>query len=65
MKIPKFIKRKERIYKFVKKYENFALYENVNTKIKTCFDFHDLGLIKDKSYVKEGQINHPERVSYF
>lgn len=59
MKIPKYIIRKGR------KYNNFILYKNVSTGVKTCFDFHDLGMIEDRSEVKEGMIDHPERVSFF
>lgn len=65
MKIPKFIKRKGRIYKFIKKYENFVLYENIMTKTKTCFSLFDLNLLEDKSYIIEGSTKHPENVIYF
>lgn len=65
MKIPKYIFRRGRKYKFIKKYNNFALYENVITGVKTCYDFHELGLIEDVSEVKKGMIDHPERVSFF
>lgn len=65
MKIPKFIKRKQRIYKLLKVYENFALFENIKTKTKICFDFHELGLIENKSKIMEGSAKHPENVIFF
>lgn len=37
MKIPKFIRRKQRIYKLLKVYENFALFENIKNKSKNMF----------------------------
>lgn len=65
MKIPKFIKRKQIIYKLLKVYENFALFEDIKTKTKICFDFHELGLIKDNSEIMEGSAKHPENVIFF
>lgn len=60
MKIPKILKKDNKKYKFLKEYENYALYES-NVGYKECFMKHDLGLIKER--VKPRNSN-PQRVSY-
>ena len=51
MRIPKYIKRNNRIYEYVKKYPNHYLYEDKETKAKTCFSKFDLGLITEQEKV--------------
>lgn len=51
MKIPKYIKRNNRIYEYVKTYPNFCLYEDEQTKVKRCFSKFDLGLITEQEKV--------------
>ena len=46
MNIPKKIKKKNRRYKLIKVYENYALYENVEYGFRECFQFFDLGLVR-------------------
>ena len=48
MKIPKILKKNNRKYKLVKIYENYVLYEEVETGYKECFSKHELGLIKQQ-----------------
>ena len=45
--IPLTITKNRKEYIFVKKYPNFLLYEDLKTKVKECFDFHELGMIKE------------------
>ena len=47
MKIPLTVTRNKKEYIFVQKYPNFLLYENLKTKVKECFDFHELGILKE------------------
>lgn len=47
MEIPKNIRRDGRKYKFVKKYPNYYMYQDVETGVKECFQSFDLGLIKE------------------
>ena len=54
MEIPKNIRRDGRKYKFVKKYPNYYMYQDVETGVKECFQAFDLGLIeKNKEPVKK------------
>ena len=54
MEIPKNIRRDGRKYKFVKKYPNYYMYQDVETGVKECFQAFDLGLIeKNKESVKQ------------
>lgn len=54
MEIPKNIRRDGRKYKFVKKYPNYYMYQDVETGVKECFQPFDLGLIeKNKEPVKQ------------
>ena len=48
MEIPKYVRKDGRRYKFVKKYPNFYLYADTETKTRTCFQNFDLGLISTK-----------------
>ncbi|MGN1300688.1 MAG: hypothetical protein ACI4VC_05035 [Clostridia bacterium] len=48
MEIPKIYKVGKRKYEFIKKCnENLFLYEDINTKAKTCFSRFDLKQIKN------------------
>lgn len=47
MKIPKYIRKGNRRYEFVKKYPNYYLYQDVETKVKRCYSKYDLGLVKE------------------
>ena len=46
-KIPKEIKVNSQKYIFIKKYSNYYLYKNKKYGYNTCFNKHDLGLIKE------------------
>lgn len=43
MKIPKYIKKNNRKYEFVKIYPNFIMYKDIETKTKICFSRYELG----------------------
>ena len=58
MKIIKNITRRGRKYEFVKEYERFIVYRDIETNIKECFLKHDLQqkqIIKRK-YTKRKQV---------
>ncbi len=58
MEIMKNIMRKGRKYEFVKEYESFIVYRDIETNIKECFLKHDLQqkqIIKRK-YTKRKQV---------
>lgn len=58
MEIMKNITRKGRKYEFVKEYESFIVYRDIETNIKECFLKHDLQqkqIIKRK-YTKRKQV---------
>lgn len=46
--IPKYVKRKDNTYEFVKEYKSFVLYEEVNTKVKECFTKFQLGILEEQ-----------------
>lgn len=48
MEIPKYVRRENRKYKFVKKYPNYYMYQDVETGVKECFQAFDLGLVEEK-----------------
>lgn len=48
MEIPKNIRRDGRKYKFVKKYPNYYMYQDVETGVKEYFQAFDLGLVEEK-----------------
>lgn len=48
MKIPKILKKNNRKYKLLKIYETYVLYEDIETKVKECFNKQELGLVKEK-----------------
>ena len=58
MTIPKYIKKLNRIYEFVKAYKNFYLYQDTITKRRISFTPYDLGLIKP---VKVEKLRRTER----
>ena len=47
MKIPEYYTKDGKKYEFVKKYPNYFMYQDVETKIKICFLAHDLGLCEE------------------
>lgn len=51
MKIPKIISKNNREYILVKQYKNYALYEDMITKVKECFTYQELGLIKENKRI--------------
>ena len=58
MEIPKNIRRDGRKYKFVKKYPNYYMYEDVETGVKECFQAFDLGLVeRNKKYYLRKNMN--------
>lgn len=48
MKIPKIVRKNGRKYKLLKIYETYVLYEDIETKVKECFNKQELGLVKEK-----------------
>lgn len=42
MKVPMTITKEGRRYKYVRKYPNYYLYEDIETKTKSCFKEFDL-----------------------
>lgn len=61
MKIPKIISVNNREYILIKEYKKFALYKNMITEVRECFNYHELGLVKeivkpDKEASKGGAI---------
>lgn len=64
IKIPKRVIKKNKKYILKKIYNNFALYEEIVTKTKTCFSFFELGLIKDNSHIMRGFKRNPQKVKY-
>lgn len=46
--IPKKLKKGDRKYKLVKIYNDFVLYEDIETGVKECFTKFQLGLIKEE-----------------
>lgn len=57
---PKIVHKKRKVYKLIKKYKHYALYEEERTKFKICFDKFDLGLqkemIKPPSYINTDNV---------
>lgn len=64
--IPTKVKKNEKEYKLVKIYKEgkYALYEEKNTKLKTCFSFYELGLIEDRRDIMRGFKKSPEKVKF-
>lgn len=45
--INRYIKKNGRKYEYVKVYPNYIQYRDIETKILTCFQLSDLGLVKE------------------
>ena len=56
--IPQTIVIKEKSYKLKKVYKNYALYIDLKNGIKECFNFQQLGLIKEKIKPSRKQYNN-------
>lgn len=56
------IKQRGRKFKFIKEYETYCLYEDVETGIKECFSKSELGLIIPK--IKPPRKVTPDNVTY-
>lgn len=64
--VPSKVKKNGKKYKLLKIYKKnkYALYEDVKTKSKICFTFHELGLIKDTLNIMRGFKKSPEKVIF-
>ena len=62
--VPAKVKKNGRRYKLIKIFKNHVLYEDIETKTKTCFSYFELGLIKDNSHVMKGFKRSPEKVIF-
>lgn len=47
MEVPKILKRENKKYILEKIYSNFALYTDLDTGIRECFTFYELGMIEE------------------
>lgn len=52
MKIPKILNKNNKRYILEKVYKNYALYSDLQSGLKECFNFHDLGLIEQSEWEK-------------
>lgn len=48
MKIPQTITKNNHKYIFIKEYENFILYRDIETGVNKCFSKHELGLNQEQ-----------------
>lgn len=48
MEMPKKFKKKGIIYKLIKLYDNFGLYQNVSNGTRECFTEFQLGVLQEK-----------------
>lgn len=55
MKLPKYVKKNNRIYEFVKAYSDFYLYQDIITHTTTTFKKIDLHLIEETKKVTENK----------
>lgn len=52
MNVPMILNKNERRYILEKIYNNYALYSDLQSGLKECFNFHDLGLIEQSEWEK-------------
>ena len=52
MKAPMILEINEKKYILEKVYSNYALYSDLQSGLKECFNFHDLGLIEESEWEK-------------
>jgi hypothetical protein len=45
--VPRILKTKTKKYILEKMYPNFALYSDLETGLRECFSFHELGMIEE------------------
>jgi len=54
LKIPKILTKENKKYYFIKLFKNYAMYKT-EKGIVECFNFHDLGLIKEVKRDREAK----------